>query len=154
MPIVNERVRDQLRMRFDSRLSEPVAMQLYTRPSAGRLILPAGVGCPTCADAQEIAEALRDAAPTKISLEVVDVSRDGEHPAPQGTADAPTLAIGRSGEEARIRFQGLPAGTEFAALIDAVERVSNADVGLDEASLKDLAKVTEPLELMVFATPT
>lgn len=154
MPIVNERVRDQLRTRFESRLSGPVALQLFTRPGSGRLVLPAGVGCPTCADAQEIAEALRDAAPAKISLEVVDVSRDGEQTAARGSTEVPTLAIGRSGEEARIRFQGLPAGTEFAALLDAVERVSNADVGLDATSLKDLAKVTQPLELMVFATPT
>ncbi len=153
MPIVSERVRDQLRARFESRLSGPVNLQLYTRPGSGRLVLPTGVGCPTCADAQEIAEALRDAAPAKISLDVVDVSRNGEEAA-RGSTEVPTLAIGRSGEEARIRFQGLPAGTEFAALLDAVERVSNAEVGLTPASLQDLAKVTRPLELLVFATPT
>ena len=159
-------------------LSGPVHLTLYTRPGSSRLILPAGMGCPTCADAREMAELLRDAAPEKVTLEQVDVIRDEDRALADGVDDVPTIALAsnsyplpdpphkgegagglasphkREGGAARIRFQGLPTGTEFPALIDAVERVSRAEHGLSDESLAGLAKLTEPAEVMVFATPT
>ncbi len=152
MAIVTDRVREQLRSRFETRLTEPVQLTLYTRPGSSRLILPAGVGCATCEDAREIGEALRDAAPDKISLDVIDITRDPDKSA--GITEVPMIFVSSSASEARIRFQGLPAGTEFAALIDAIERVSRNDHGLSEVSLGELKKVTEPIEILVFATPT
>ena len=101
-----------------------------------------------------MAELLRDAAPEKITLDVVDVSRDDERAADDGVAEVPTIAVASASETGRIRFQGLPTGTEFPALIDAVERVSRAEPGLSEESLEALAMLTEPTEVMVFATPT
>jgi alkyl hydroperoxide reductase subunit AhpF len=101
-----------------------------------------------------MAELLRDAAPEKITMEVVDVNRYDERAIADGVADVPTIAVASDSETGRIRFQGLPTGTEFPALIDAVERVSRVEPGLSEQSLTALAMVTEPTELMVFATPT
>ena len=152
MAIVPDRVKEQLLNRFEESLVGPVRLTLYTKPGSSRLILPAGVGCATCADAREIAEALHTAAPDKVALEVVDVSRDGE-PASK-VSEVPTIVVSSDDTDSRIRFQGLPAGTEFAAVVDAVERVSRNEPGLSEVSLGQLAKLTEPLEVMVFATPT
>jgi alkyl hydroperoxide reductase subunit AhpF len=101
-----------------------------------------------------MAELLRDAAPEKITLEVVDVSRDSARVEIDEVTDVPTIAVASDGEIGRIRFQGLPTGTEFPALIDAVERVSRAEHGLSQESLDALAELTEPTEVMVFATPT
>ncbi len=154
MAILSDRVRQQLRTRFESQLDGSVQLWLYTRPGSSRLILPAGLGCATCEDAREIADGVRDAASGKVSLEVIDVSRDGERAAAARVSEVPTILVGRPGEMARIRFQGLPAGTEFPAFVDAVERVSRNDPGLVQSSLDALAMVAEPLELMVFATPT
>jgi alkyl hydroperoxide reductase subunit AhpF len=154
MAVIPESVRQQLKDRFDTVLSGPVKLTLYTRPGSSRLILPAGLGCPTCEDARQMAELLRDAAPDKITLEVVDVSRDAARVEIDEVADVPTIAVASDGEIGRIRFQGLPTGTEFPALIDAIERVSRAEHGLSQESLDALAKLTEPTEVMVFATPT
>ncbi|TMC63198.1 MAG: hypothetical protein E6J16_09895 [Chloroflexota bacterium] len=154
MAVIPESVRQQLKDRFETALTGPVKLTLYTRPGSSRLILPAGLGCPTCEDARQMAELLRDAAPEKITLEVVDVSRDGARVEIDEVADVPTIAVASDGDIARIRFQGLPTGTEFPALIDAVERVSRAEHGLSQESLDALAKLTEPTELLVFATPT
>jgi alkyl hydroperoxide reductase subunit AhpF len=154
MAIIPEQVRQQLKDRFDAVLSGPVYLTVYTRPGSSRLILPAGVGCATCEDARQMAEVLRDAAPEKITLEVVDVTRYDERAAGDGVAEVPTIAVASDSEPGRIRFQGLPTGTEFPALIDAVERVSRAEPGLSDESLAALAKLTEPAEVMVFATPT
>ena len=154
MAVIPEPVRQQLKDRFETALTGPVRLTLYTRPGSSRLILPAGVGCATCEDARQMAELLRDAAPDKITLDVVDVSRYDERAADDGVAEVPTIAIASDSETGRIRFQGLPTGTEFPALIDAVERVSRAEPGLSQQSLEALAKLTEPTEVMVFATPT
>jgi alkyl hydroperoxide reductase subunit AhpF len=154
MAVIPEQVRQQIKDRFETSLTGPVHLTVYTRPGSSRLILPAGVGCATCEDARQMAELLRDAAPEKITVEVVDVNRYDERAAADGIADVPTIAVASDSETGRIRFQGLPTGTEFPALIDAVERVSRAEPGLSEESLEALAKLTEPAEVMVFATPT
>jgi alkyl hydroperoxide reductase subunit AhpF len=152
MAIVPDRIKEQLLARFEESLVGPVRLTLYTKPGSSRLILPAGVGCATCADAREIAEALHTASPDKVALDIVDLSRDRE-PALNVT-EVPTIVVSSDVTDSRIRFQGLPSGTEFAAIVDAVERVSRHEPGLSEVSLDHLAKLTEPLEVMVFATPT
>jgi alkyl hydroperoxide reductase subunit AhpF len=152
MPIISDRIREQLRARFEAGLKGPVQLTLYTRPGSSRLILPAGVGCATCEDAREMVEAVRDASPQTISLDVIDVTQDSAQAST--ITDVPTIVVGSGTDDARIRFQGLPAGTEFPALIDAVERVSRNEHGLSQLSLDRIARLTEPAELMVFATPT
>ncbi len=154
MALIPEPVRQQLKDRFETLLTGPVRLTLYTKPGSSRLILPAGLGCPTCEDARQMAELLRDAAPEKITLEVVDVSRDAARVEIDGIDDVPTIAIAAESDIGRIRFQGLPTGTEFPALIDAVERVSRAEHGLRAESVAALAKLTDPTEVVVFATPT
>ena len=154
MSIIPDHVRQQLEARFKTLLTGPVHLTVYTRPGSSRLILPAGVGCATCEDARQMAELLRDAAPEKISLDVVDLSRDPGRAEIDGVDDVPTIAVAPNTDDGRIRFQGLPTGTEFPALLDAVARVSRREHGLSDPSLAALGKLTESTEVMVFATPT
>jgi alkyl hydroperoxide reductase subunit AhpF len=149
MSILNEQVKQQVRERFAERLSGPVQLKLYLRPGSGRLILPSGMGCPTCEEARELAEDLQEVAPEQIHLEVIDVTTQDSD-----VTELPTLTLAFPGEEPRIRWQGLPAGYEFATVVDAIERVSTGEHGLSEATVQRLAEVSEPLEVMVFATPT
>jgi alkyl hydroperoxide reductase subunit AhpF len=149
MGILNDRVKEQLRERFAQRLSGPVQLKLYTRPGTGRLILPSGLGCATCDDARELSEDLQASAPELIHLDVVDVTQQESD-----VSEVPTLTLGFPGEQPRIRWQGLPAGYEFATVVDAIERVSTGEHGLSEATLESLAAVDEELEVLVFATPT
>jgi hypothetical protein len=149
--ILNEQVRGQLRERFSQELSGPVQLTLYTKPGSGRLILPSGLGCETCADARELADELVAAAPPDlVRLRVVDVTTDDAG----DVADVPTLTVGVPGEPARISWKGLPSGFEFATVVDAVERASSGDLGLSAQTVEALENVTEPVEVMVFATPT
>ena len=149
MAILSDQVRQELRDRFAETLKDPVQLVLYTRPGTGRLILPTGFGCATCDDARGIAEELAAAAPDLVKLEVVDVTVR-ESP----VEDVPTLTLGRPGEEARISWQGLPAGFEFATVVDAIERASSGDLGLSPETTEALERVADPVEVMVFATPT
>src|SRR5438105_12828922 len=125
MAILTDQVRQQLRDRFTETLKDPVQLTLYTRPGTGRLILPSGMGCATCDDAREIAEELSAAAPELVKLEVVDVTTQDTE-----VTDVPTLALARSGEDSRVSWRGLPAGFEFATVVDAIERASSGELGL------------------------
>ncbi|HZU16469.1 MAG TPA: hypothetical protein VFD01_07735 [Candidatus Dormibacteraeota bacterium] len=148
MSILTDRLREQLKERFAERLRGPVQLTLFTRPGSGRLILPSGLGCPTCEDAKRMAEDLAAAAPERVQLQVVDVSGGGGE-----VTEVPTLTVGVPGERSRIRWQGLPAGFEFATVVDAIERVSTGAHELSPDSLQRLAAVRDPVEIMVFATP-
>jgi hypothetical protein len=154
MALIPDSVRQELKERFAERLTGPVHLTLYTRPGSGRLILPTGVGCATCEEAREMAELLQGSAPEKVSLAVVDLSREPDRASADGVEDVPTIRVGADPGAARIAFQGLPLGTEFPALIDAVERTSSGDHGLARESLDGLARLSEPAEVLVFATPT
>ena len=149
MAILNDQVKQQLRDRFTETLKDPVQLTLYTRPGTGRLILPSGMGCATCDDARAVAEELSAAAPELVKLHVVDVSaEEGE------VTEVPTLALSRPGEEPRISWQGLPGGFEFATVVDAIERASSGELGLAPETSEALERLTGPVEVMVFATPT
>jgi alkyl hydroperoxide reductase subunit AhpF len=149
MAILTDQVKRQLQDRFMEQLSGPVQLTLYTRPGSGRLILPSGLGCATCDDARQLVEELREAAPDLLHVRVVDVTQEETD-----VREVPTLTLGFPGDEPRIRWQGLPAGYEFATVVDAVERVSSGAHGLSEASVETLAQLTDPVDVMVFATPT
>jgi alkyl hydroperoxide reductase subunit AhpF len=150
MAMLSEGVREQLRARFAERLKDPVRLTLYIRPGSSRLILPSGLGCPTCDEAEELAGELRDSAPDLVQLEVIDVTA-GAAPAIQ---EVPTLTLSAPGADPRIAWQGLPAGFEFATVVDAIERVSSTDHGLSPQTLDRLGRLDQDLEVMVFASPT
>lgn len=152
MAILTDQVKRQVQDRFTEQLSGPILLKLYTRPGTGRLILPSGLGCRTCDDARQLAEDLQAAAPDLIKLDVIDVSMQEEEV--REVREVPTLTLGVPGEAPRIRWLGLPAGYEFATVVDAVERVSSGAHGLSEATIEALGRLTEPVDVTIFATPT
>src|SRR5215470_18167932 len=149
MAILTDQVKRQVHDRFAEQLSGPVQLTLYTRPGTGRLILPSGMGCRTCDDARRLVDDLHEAAPDLIGLEVIDVSVQEAD-----VREVPTLTLAFPGEAPRIRWLGFPAGYEFATVVDAVERVSSGAHGLSDTTVEALGRLTEPVDVMVFATPT
>lgn len=149
MAVIDEKTKDRIRERLARTLSGPVELRLYRRPDSGRLILPGGLGCATCEAAEELARALVEAAPDKLRLSVIDVSQE-----PVEVEAVPSLTLAAPGEEGRITFQGLPAGYEFATLLDAVERTSGTGRELPPEIAERLAELEDEVEVMVFVTPS
>ena len=89
----------------------------------------------------------------KLSLETHDFLLDKEKVAEYSVDKVPATVI-RNGKDYGIRFFGLPAGYEFAALLDGILAVSQGDSGLQPESREKLAQLTQPLHLQVFTTPT
>lgn len=149
MALMDEKTRGQIRERLAKTLTGPVELRLYRRPDSGRLILPGGLGCSTCDTAEQLARALTEAAPDKLRLTVIDVSQE-----PSEVEAVPSLTVAAPGAESRINFQGLPAGYEFATLLDAVERTSGRGHELSPELAQRLSELESEVEVMVFVTPT
>jgi alkyl hydroperoxide reductase subunit AhpF len=89
----------------------------------------------------------------KLSLEVHNFLLDKEKVVEYAIDKVPATII-CNGKDFGIRFYGLPAGYEFSALLDGIVTVSKGDSGLQPESREKLAKLTQPLHLEVFSTPT
>jgi alkyl hydroperoxide reductase subunit AhpF len=94
---------------------------------------------------------------SQLSLEVHNFQLEKEKAAEYGVDTVPATVV-RDGYDRDhghgIRFLGLPAGYEFASLLDAILMVSKGDSGLSPDSRKKLASVSQPVHLQVFVTPT
>ena len=89
----------------------------------------------------------------KLSLETYNLQLDREQAAQWKIDKVPATAV--VGEkDYGIRFYGVPMGYEFSSLLDAIVSVSKADSGLGSETRETLRKLTQPLHLMVFVTPT
>ncbi len=89
----------------------------------------------------------------KLSVEVFNFLLDKEKVAEYGIDKVPATVV-RNGKDFGIRFYGIPAGYEFATLLDAILDVSQGESGLAAESKEKLGKITQPLHLEVFVTPT
>jgi len=89
----------------------------------------------------------------KLSLEVYDFLLDKEKVAEYRVDKVPATAV-RNGKDHGIRFYGIPAGYEFAALLDAIIEVSQGTSELKAETKEKLSQVTQPVHLQVFVTPT
>ncbi len=102
----------------------------------------------------------------KIQLETLNFAIDKEQVAKYKIARIPAIAVVRVESRAHdgvtenvdrdygIRYYGIPAGYEFAALIGDILDVSAGESGLTPESKATLAGLKEPLHLQVFTTPT
>lgn len=91
----------------------------------------------------------------RITIEEVNLILDRERAAAYGVEQVPALVLLRGEEDTGIRFLGAPAGYEFMSLVEALILAGTADSGLTpESKALIAAHVKEPLELLVFATPT
>jgi glutaredoxin-like protein len=57
-------------------------------------------------------------------------------------------------EDYGLRFYGIPAGYEFTSLIHVIRMVGGIGSQLDEATVKALNALTEPVHIQTFVTPT
>jgi glutaredoxin-like protein len=89
----------------------------------------------------------------KLSLEVYNFLLDKDKVSEYAVDKVPATAV-RNGKDYGIRFYGLPAGYEFATLLDAIVSVSQGESGLKAENKEKLAKVSQPVHLQVFVTPT
>jgi len=141
MGLIGDEAAQEIRERLNE-MSNPVRLIHFTQ----ELNLEYG------REAKQLVEELAGLS-DKLSVEVLNFQLDKERVAEYGIDKVPATVI-RNGEDHGIRFFGIPAGYEFATILDIILALSKGDSGLKPESREKLAAVTAPLHLEVFVTPT
>lgn len=150
MGLLKPKDQEALRRKFEKELVGDVTLTLFTTSRAG-LALP-GADCETCEATQQLLEELAALDP-RIHLRVRSIVTDAEEARAAGVEGVPAILIGEDGQ-ARARYYGIPAGLEFAVLVEDIVAASRADSGLKPQTRQALARLQRPVHIRVFVTPT
>ncbi len=150
MPIIPQDDQDYIRNLFEEKLESNVTLRFYTQRQTG-LLVP-GQECTTCKDTHELLDELV-ALSDKLTLDVRDFYAEHDQATAEGISEIPAIVL--EGEnKGKVRFIGVPAGYEFATLIEDLVDVSRGTTGLQLHSRETLGALTEPVHIQVFVTPT
>ncbi len=128
-----------------SKLPRTVTLAVFTQETE----------CALCKETRELMQELAAISGGKIAVEVYDFVADRPRADALGVDKIPAVAVlGPGGEDHRIRFFGIPAGYEFASLLESLDLVARGDSGLAPATREKLKTLAAPLDLQVFVTPT
>lgn len=150
MPFLNDQDAAFVRKRFAQDLTSDVTLEFFT-PSTGGLTLPGQDG--------EIAEYTRQiltevaALSARIHLNVHSMISEPEAAVRFGIPRVPATAIIGAADYG-VRYYGMPAGYEFATLLELIIDVSRGQPHLTDQSKDILGKLKEDAHIQVFVTPT
>jgi glutaredoxin-like protein len=140
-------LQDQIRKVFAG-MTAPVRFVVFTTDADRH-------ACEICDDTRQLVEELACLADGRISTEIHDLGKDAATAAAYGIDKAPAvLVLGQDGQDPGIRFYGIPSGYELASLVDAAMVVGSGEHGLARRTVAALARLSEPLRIRVFVTPT
>lgn len=156
MALLRDADREGLRKELE-KLTAPVKLIFFSQAS----------DCDYCPLTKQVLEEIIHLS-DKVQLQEYDFAMDKDAVATYKIARVPAIAVVRmeaprvlvTGNEPLrerdygIRYYGVPAGFEFAALIGDILDVSAGESGLSAQSKAALQQLKEPLHLQVFSTPT
>tara|TARA_B100001013_G_scaffold315170_1_gene222009 strand:- start:2236 stop:2691 length:456 start_codon:yes stop_codon:yes gene_type:complete len=150
MRFLNENDSNFVRDRFEKELVEDVTVTLFTQPDLKGLIVPGG-DCETCQPTEQLLREVSDLS-ERVILQTVNHREDREASELAKVERIPTILISK-GEESNVRYLGIPAGTEFPVLLEAIVNVSSGAPNLNEETLEFLKDLENDLTIKVFVTP-
>ncbi|MDM7917402.1 MAG: hypothetical protein ACE15D_19140 [Candidatus Eisenbacteria bacterium] len=111
--------------------------------------------CDYCSQTREMLEELTSLSP-KLSLDVHDFAKEKDLAAAHSIDKIPAIVLIRKKDrlDPGIRYYGVPAGYDFATLLEGVKLLSAGDPKLAPATAEALDKLTSPVHIQVFTTPT
>ena len=150
MQILNDSDREFVRNRFENELVNEVNLILFTQSDLGGLVL-AGRECETCAPTEQLLKEVSETSDL-INFKKLDIQKDAEEAARCGISRIPSFLVSRE-DETNIRYLGIPAGTEFPVLMEALVNVSSGEPKLAEETKAFLQTLTDELLIKTFVTP-
>ena len=142
MALLNEKDRKYLENEFAEKLKNPVKLVVFTQ----------SIACEYCRETEQIAREVAELSP-KLSVEVYNFVTDKAVAEQYGIDKIPATAV-IGARDYGIRFYGVPAGYEFTTLVEDIFDVSAGESGLSAAAKEALGRITVPVTLQVFVTPT
>ena len=141
MALLNAEIRKDVKAAL-AEVKEPVVFKVFTQQFE----------CQYCKETRELVEEVSELS-DKLSVEVYDLVKDAAVAESLGIDKAPAVAvIGK--KDYGIRMFGIPSGYEFGSLIESIQLVSQGESGLSAETKKQVAKLTKPVKIQVFITPT
>ena len=150
MQILNDSDREFVRNRFENELVNEVNLILFTQSDLGGLVLP-GRECETCAPTEQLLKEVSETSDL-IKFKKLDIQKDAEEAARCGISRIPSFLVSRE-DETNIRYLGIPAGTEFPVLMEALVNVSSGEPKLAEETKAFLQTLTDEVLIKTFVTP-
>jgi len=148
MSLLNDQTQKQIRQAFET-MTGPVKIVMFTQDDNA-------LECEYCVETRQIVEEVA-ALSDKISAEVHDFVRDAQLAGQYGIDKIPAIAIladGPTPKDYGIRLYGIPSGYEFSTLIEDMLMVSQQRIGLNAKTLEELKRLTKPVNIQVYVTPT
>ncbi len=153
MPLLGEQEQQIVRERLGN-LERDVEIVLFTDSS--NVIAPGKEPCIYCKETEQLLKEIEPLS-DKVHLVVYDLSdEEGKKKAEEMRVEAaPTIILREKGSDAvNIRYRGIPAGYEFASLLEDIEMIGRDGHGLPEDVVKTLNELPQEVVLQVFVTPT
>ena len=150
MQILNDSDREFIINRFENELVDEVNLTLFTQSDLGGLVVP-GRECETCAPTEQLLKEVSETSDL-INFKKLDIQNDAEEAERCGISRIPSFLVSK-GEETNIRYLGIPAGTEFPVLMEALVNVSSGETKLTEETKDFLQKLTDEVLIKTLVTP-
>lgn len=146
-------LRDQefLRAKFAQELMGTVKIDYFTQRKLP-IYIPGREECAYCEETEQLLKEVA-ALSEKIALSVHELSQSAEEAARLKVDKVPGTVI-RGPANRPIRFYGLPAGLEFATLVEDIVDASRGRVELATETVRQLRKLKSSVGIQVFVTPT
>ncbi len=110
--------------------------------------------CQYCRETHQLMKELHELSEGNIHLEVYNFINDREQVEKYKVDKIPAIAITTDNKDYGIRFYGIPSGYEFSTVLEDLQEVAKGEPSVSEETKKKLEKITQPLRLQVFVTPT
>lgn len=141
MALLNAEIRKDVQQALAD-VKTPVTFKVFTQEFE----------CQYCKETRELVQEVA-ALSDKLSVEVYDLVKDQSIAESLGVDKAPAVAvIGQ--KDYGIRMFGIPSGYEFGSLIESIKLVSDGESGLSAETKEQVAKLSKPVKIQVFITPT
>ncbi|MEP7284827.1 MAG: thioredoxin family protein [Chloroflexota bacterium] len=146
MALLQDKDKQYLTEEFAKSLLHPVKLVVFTRTFE----------CDYCRETRQIAEEIAELSP-KISLEIHDFVAQKELATQYGVEQIPATVVLLGGDKPKdygIHYYGIPSGYEFSSLVHDIMMIGSGESGLSDEAKRWAAKLTKPVHLQVFVTPT
>jgi glutaredoxin-like protein len=110
--------------------------------------------CQFCRETHQLMEELNTLGDKNIELEVYNFVNDKEQVEKYKIDKIPAIALMADGKDFGIRYYGIPSGYEFSSLLEDIQEIAKGEPSLTEDTKNMIKKITQPLHLQVFVTPT
>lgn len=141
MALLNAEIRKDVQAALAD-VQSPVTFKVFTQQFE----------CQYCKETRELIEEVAELSP-QVSVEVYDLEKDKAVADSLGIDKVPAVAVVGK-KDYGVRMFGIPSGYEFGSLIESIKLVSEGNSQLSDETKEMVARLTKPVKVQVFITPT